>query len=97
MRFRAKVDANQREIVAELRERGYGVISLAPLGKGIPDLCVSLPGTPLCVLLELKTKRGKLTDDQNDWHREWTGKVYVVRSHIEALAALQSAGGKHGF
>ena len=36
----SRVDDNQREIVSTFRKHGATVISLAALGKGVPDLCV---------------------------------------------------------
>jgi hypothetical protein len=43
MRLRAKVDANQKSIVAALRKVGCLVASLAQVGAGIPDLLVFIP------------------------------------------------------
>ena len=40
MRFNAKVDLNQTEIVQALRQAGATVQSLAAVGKGVPDLLV---------------------------------------------------------
>lgn len=88
MRRAAKVDANQREIVAALRAAGCTVQHLHTVGKGCPDILVGYRGTNL--LLELKDERKpksarKLTPDEADWHAKWQGQVCVVESIDAAL------------
>ena len=56
MRRAAKVDANQTEIIAALRQSGAAVVSLAFAGQGIPDLLVSFKG--LTLLMEIKSAKG---------------------------------------
>lgn len=46
----------------------------------MPDLLVSLPGTPFSLLLEVKDRYGKLTPVQETWIAHWQGKIYVVRT-----------------
>lgn len=91
MRTKARVDDNQREIVEALRAVGCSVASLAAVGKGVPDLLVGHRGQNY--LLEVKDggkspSRRRLTEDQVAWHRGWCGKVWVVDSVDEALAAV---------
>jgi Holliday junction resolvase len=92
MRRRAKVDANQREIVKALRKLGCSVQSLASLGAGCPDLLVGTHGVNL--LLEVKDgslppSRRKLTIEEELWHKYWRGSVRVIESVDEALAAIR--------
>jgi hypothetical protein len=99
MRQRGRVDYNQHEIVAALRLVGCSVESLAPVGNGVPDLLVGRGGRNF--LLEVKDggkspSRIRLTRDQVAWHREWRGKVYVVSSVDEALAAVGVTAGAVG-
>lgn len=87
----AKVDANQSEIVAALREVGCTVQLLHMVGKGCPDLLVGRHGTN--VLIECKDgnkppSARKLTPDQVDWHDSWRGQVVVVCDVSEALKAV---------
>lgn len=91
MRRAARTDANQEAIVAALRAVGGGVLSLAALGRGVPDLLVSFGGS--LFLLELKDgskppSKRKLTKDQKDWIAQWPGCVAVVSSPAEALKAV---------
>ena len=87
----AKIDANQPEIVAALRKLGYGVQSLASVGKGVPDLLVCKG--KVNVLLEVKDgskppSKRVLTPEQVKWHRQWTGRIYVVEYVEDAIQAL---------
>lgn len=83
-RYARKIDANQPEIVRALRGAGCQVHSLAPLGKGAPDLLVRRAKS--LFLLEVKSKNGDLTPDQREWHALWP--VRVVRNEAEALRAV---------
>lgn len=91
MRRAAKIDDNQNEIVQALRSIGAGVLSLAPLGKGCPDLLVCLGENTL--LMEIKDgkkipSKRKLTPAQVDFHATWPGKIAVVTSVDEALKII---------
>lgn len=91
MRRAAKTDANQAEIVAALRAAGASVQSLAAVGKGVPDLLVSIRGVNL--LMEVKDgsrppSERQLTKDQIKWHGSWNGPVCVVDGPEAALRAL---------
>jgi Holliday junction resolvase len=86
MRQAAKIDANQNEIVTALRAKGFAVLSLAALGKGVPDLLVA--SKDKLTLLEVKKPEGKLTMDQIAWHAAWPRLVYIVHNSAEALQAV---------
>lgn len=94
MRRAARIDENQVELVAALRQCGYSVLSLAAIGRGIPDLLVA--AHDVTVLLELKdgskspSRRG-LTDEQITFLESWRGLAFVVTSVDEALGVLQVA------
>jgi hypothetical protein len=80
-----KVDQNQPEIVAALRQVGAAVLDIHEVGHGAPDLVVWYRGLHL---LELKTKTGKLTPDEREWHTRWPGPIHIVRDYREALRAV---------
>lgn len=92
MRRAARVDRNQPEIVAALRNAGAFVQSLAAVGEGVPDLLVGIDGRT--VLVEVKDgsrppSERQLTDQQIEWHAAWPGgRCVVVRDVPEALAAI---------
>lgn len=92
MRRAAKVDDNQADIVAALRQIGCTVQLLHSVGAGCPDLLVGWGGQTF--LLEVKDgakppSARKKTPAQIVWHDAWRGKpVSVVSSTKEALEAI---------
>ncbi len=71
MRRAARVDANQSEIVAALRDAGASVTLLHQVGEGCPDLLIGMHG--VTGLVECKVKGGKFTEQQITWWDEWRG------------------------
>jgi len=87
----AKIDGNQAEIVAALKDVGASVQSLASIGKGCPDLLVGFQGGNFLMEIkdgELSRSRQALTGLQVIWHRSWCGRVYVVENVAQALKIL---------
>ena len=78
MRRAARTDSNHIEIVKHFRFCGAKVLSLAAMGKGVPDLLVCWKN--ITWLVEIKTPKGKQTPDQIAFLKEWTGMVVLVRS-----------------
>ncbi len=77
-----KRDKNEPEIVDALRKVGVRVQRISE--RGFADLiCMTKDGV---VLLEVKSKRGKLTEAQVE-HRADGWPVVIVRSRDEALMA----------
>ena len=83
-----RVDDNHRPIVEALEKIGCRVQSLAPLGRGAPDLLVCL-GFRL-KLMEVKNPeaRGKLNPKQKKWHELWRQHVVVVETPEQAIAEM---------
>ena len=93
MRLKAKVDANQKQIVTALRDAGCSVQSLAATGRGVPDLLVGRAGKN--ILMEIKDgsrtpSERKLTPDQEIWHSAWRGQIHVVTSTDDALRLIET-------
>ena len=92
MRRAAKVDDNQREIVAALRACGATVRDLSRVGEGCPDLLVGFRGRNL--LIEVKRPKAKgqragtTTPAQDTFLGEWRGHAVVVWTVDEALRAV---------
>ena len=91
MRRAAKVDDNQADIVAGLRQIGCSVLSLAAVGKGCPDLLVGYRAHNF--LIEVKDgnkipSKRKLTPDQRQFFAEWRGQVRKVESLDEAIQVV---------
>ena len=81
-----RVDANQAEIVADLRKCGASIWHLHELGFGCPDIVVGFRGVNY--LIEIKQGKGKLNPRQQDWHNHWQGQVAVARTSEEALCII---------
>ena len=77
MRRNARIDKNHPEVVEAFRKLGASVLSLAPLGRGIPDLLVAINGVTW--LVEIKSKKGKENDLQLEWAKNWRGARALVR------------------
>lgn len=91
MRYRPRIDGNQKEIVRALRDVGASVLSLAALGHGVPDLLCAFRG--VTVMLEVKDgslppSHRRLTPDEQNFIDLWRGRVYVVESVEAALKAV---------
>lgn len=85
----SKSDENANAIVSALRDAGCTVrfIEFAYGLAGCPDVLVG--HNSQTVLMEIKVKKGRLSDGQKRFHAEWNGgKLAVVRSVDDALAAL---------
>jgi Holliday junction resolvase len=81
----AKRDDNESEIIDALRKVGCSVTQLS--GEGIPDLLIGFRQQTF--LAEVKSPKGKLTDDQLKWHKAWEGRqVSVIRTVEEALQLI---------
>lgn len=87
----ARVDANQKAIVAALRSCGVTVQHLHQVGGGVPDLLCKLRGKLFLVEVKDGSKKPsdqKLTPDQVVWHAEWQAHVHIVNSIDAALALV---------
>ena len=92
MRRAAASDANQKDIVAALRDVGATVIPCHAVGKGFPDLVIGFRGDTY--LIEVKDPsqpkhRHELTPTQKLFHAAWPGKpIAKVFTANEALQAI---------
>jgi len=91
MRKRARVDANQKKIVSQLREIGCSVLHTHQLGKGAPDIIVGYKGKNY--LIEIKdgdkpTTQQKLTPDEVKFQTEWQGQYDVANSFDRLLEII---------
>ena len=85
-RWAAKVDENQAEIVAALRQAGASVLILSRVGQGCADLAAGIRGETF--FLEVKTDSGKLTPSEQEFMDGWRGHYAIVRTPDEALKAI---------
>lgn len=88
MRNYARLDKNHKELCEIYRQNGCGIISLATLGKGIPDILVEFPRNGGLALVEIKSGNNGLTPDQEKFHAGWPGHIWIVRNISEVNAML---------
>jgi hypothetical protein len=69
-----KRDANEADIVIELRARGYSVTTM---DKPVDLLLGKLGRTWIA---EVKTTKGKLTKPQERFYKTWRGNTLILRS-----------------
>lgn len=94
MRRAARTDATHTEIVEALRKAGATVHSLAAVGKGMPDLLVGVRGITLLVECKDGSKppsARRLTPDQQDFMRTWTGGPVAVVDGVDAALRVLSS------
>lgn len=89
MRRAAKKDRNQDQIVEQLQGLGFSVYKTHGVGSGFPDLVVGgvhrRLNEPATLLVEVKTARGILTDDEEKFFEGWRGAAIVARSAAPIL------------
>ena len=90
MRKKARVDANQKEIVQQLRKRGISVLHTHQLGKGAPDIVIGYMNQNY--LIEIKDgnkskSQQKLTHDELEFASKWGGN-YAVCNSLEQILQL---------
>jgi len=88
VRIRGRTDANQKAIVAALRQIGCSVVVTSQLGNGFPDLVVGRNGHNL--FLECKDGNkppsGRmLTTEEIAFKNAWRGQLWTVFSLEEAV------------
>ena len=86
--MRAKrVDVNQKEIVAALRQLGFSVTDLSAVGKGCPDLLTGKNG--VTYLLEIKRdNKAKFTPQQIEWQNAWNGGIFARIEKVDDILEL---------
>ncbi len=84
-RYARRVDTNQRDIIAVLEKVGCAVTVMSRAGDGFTDLFITRAG--IHYILECKSRWGKLTQPQIDFHAKHQ-PVHIVRNEIEALEAV---------
>ena len=82
MRLRGRTDANQKALRTHAEALGASFVSLANLGEGCSDAMLGWRGETF--LVEFKTEKGYLTEQQRQFNRRWQGgKVHVVRTEAD--------------
>lgn len=88
-----RVDANQAQIVSDLRELGASVADIHTVGDGVPDLLVAYRGW--CLPVEIKTQAGRMTPDEVEFQENWRGPLGLLRSYYDEYILTLWLGGAH--
>lgn len=83
-----RVDKNQKEIVDQLRQLGFTVEYTYMIGHGFPDFIIGFKDLHN-ILVELKSDKGKLTDDEKDLHNRYKGYIITAYSLEDILLGIQ--------
>jgi hypothetical protein len=90
--MRAKrIDANQNEIVNQLRKIGASVFITSMIGKGFPDIIVGCRGINFLIELKDSSKPNsakKLTPDEQAFFDTWKGTVHKCETFDEILKII---------
>jgi hypothetical protein len=86
MRIHGRTDKNQTEIVQALRKAGAVVLILSNQGEGCPNILTGFRGN--LMLMEIKSKGGRLTQDEKEFYSKWLPYMVVVYSIEDALKAV---------
>ena len=93
MRRAARVDGNQPEVVAKLREKGCVVSHLHTIGMGVPDILVGYGGRNYLFEIKDPTRplsQRRLTQDEQRWHIAWNekGSVHTIESAEQGMTII---------
>jgi hypothetical protein len=92
MRRKARIDANQNQIVKALRQIPHLSVAItSQLGQGFPDLVIGYRGKNYLIELKDGSKPAsarRLTQDELEWHDGWFGRVDTCDSLEAILEAL---------
>ena len=80
MKRAARIDANQNEIVSQLRQLGYEVLIISQL-KNCFDILVGANGKNYAFEIKDGTRppsQRKLTPGEIKFHNEWKGQINIV-------------------
>ena len=93
----AKVDANHAQIVDCFKKLGCSVLSLAAVGRGVPDLLVATQG--ITWLVEIKSGKSKENLLQREWAENWLGARALVRDSqgVETVVKTMRSSTKNGY
>lgn len=87
--FAKRKDSNTDDIMIAILEAGWSYLDTHDYGYGFPD-CIAYKffgNLPVSVLIEIKTKTGKLTKAEEQFHYRYDGLVHICRDE-ESVALL---------
>lgn len=95
MRTRARIDANQPEIVAAFRALGLDWVHTHQLGQGCPDGFAGW--NQLWMAIEIKTEKGKLTAIQEREFSSMRSRPRIVRNLEDVIECANTLKAWHKY
>lgn len=92
-----RVDENQAEIHARLREMGCSVQPISAVGDGCPDSLIGYRGFNFVLEIKnpkMKPSKRRLNEKQKKWHEGWKGQVAKVETLNDIIEILKQNGEK---
>ena len=87
MKYKKRVDANQKEIINAFKKMGASVFDASHIGAGFPDLLLGYGRKT--VLIEIKSsEKAKFTDSQVRFMGEWKGSAVSRINDIQGAITL---------
>jgi hypothetical protein len=85
MRWAARQDRNQDEIVRAFERLGASVQPIRAIKGGVPDLLVGFRGRNY--LVEIKVpKEGRLSESQKEWREAWRGQMpFIIKTIADVI------------
>lgn len=84
-RYAARRDKVELDVVKQLRSISGISVEVISI-KNVGDLLIGFRG--VTYLIELKSKGGKLTDGQKQFHNEWTGQHAICTTLEDILKVI---------
>lgn len=82
-----RIDNNHKIIRTQLRQLGFSVEDTFIIGKGFPDFIIGFNGL-FTIPVEIKSKRGKLNDKEEKWHKHYKGYVITAYNTEDVLLGV---------
>jgi len=89
--YSRKSDANQQQIMDELRQLGVSVRSIHRLGEGLPDLLCGFQGRNYLLEVKQPGKRDDLTEAEAAFSHSWRGQTDIITTTEEAWDIIRGA------
>lgn len=87
--YACRKDGNHNEIADIFLGMGCSVLDLSRVGDDCPDMLVGISAFNVLVEVKNTEARGKLTEGQKRFIRDWNGPAEVCSSVDEAVAIVQ--------
>ena len=79
-------DAVEDPLLDVARRMGASILPISETGGG--DVILGWRGSN--IMVEIKSKRGRLTPAQVEFHEDWRGQISIIRTEAELVELLSN-------